>query len=617
MEEPNVSLLRSVVPALRCPCAPLSLRSVVPALRCPCAPLSLRSVVPALRCPCAPLSLRSVVPALRCPCAPLSLRSVVACLSFALFSLASLLAASAAQAGTYTVAYSGGMVTIPPSESGPYFYDSNASEYTGFGTAFINPDAQGNPVPLNAGAAGTLTATFTWQPAYPSEPPPAEVIVEQTCTASAGYSQPNNTALSSCDDGLGQSAGPTARPISCTGTTHTVQSPASDGSVLVTCSPSAKLSGSSGTQGAGGPFIVDYSASVTPVTVNLSGVKVDTDGSLKLLTGQQVEASLNLNGNPGDLSNFDWTVEGDGIYGAYLPSESAAQIQPIDTSESSVFFYDKTDQDTIAISCTATITFPDGTTSNISAVARMIKVLKPVVTECDINSIPGINYTPNSLSNTPIYYAAREIWAPIIITVPDPFGSVNGSACIAQIIRGTTFQDTRATSGEPAYIPQMEATSDEITHNTWVPVSSGLDCGYPYPFTDTYSTDGNGNGNGSVMPSHATSWSAPGTGAAEDNPSVPCTPSLVDGDIGTDWNASGGQDDFYTWIMYSPDGSSWVPLSKISWTFLGNANLSGDVWQGGGGTSSSGASATDEFPEWDLIVPFSGTGYLRYGPVQQ
>lgn len=521
--------------------------------------------------------------------------------------------------GTYDPG--GGPPTGPPVRS-----FSTSGGVSGFGGQAA---AGGNTTEY---AKGGITTSFNWTG---TDPAPQSVIVTQTCVATwlSAYCTP--AVIGSCDNGLNGlqlTTGPTELnngPGTSEGydATGTCGEDSSGNAVpvysvvtgaatlnLPTLNVNSSITGST----TAGPLIasVSYSAAVSPVTITLSGVKVDTDGSLKLLTGQQVEASLNLNGGPGNLSNFDWTVEGDGVYGAYLPSESSAQIQPIDTGESSVFFYDKTGGDKISVSCTATITFPDGTTSSVSATAPVINVLKPTVTRCDINNIPGVNYSPNNFSDDggEPWYGAREIWAPIVITVPDPFGNITGSAGIAQMIRDTTFQDTRATSGEPAYVPQMEI-APYGTYNTWVPVMGGLDCGFLYPFTDNYNSDANGNG--TVSPSNSTAWNAPGTGAAEDNPSVPCAPNLVAGDTGTtDWNASGGQDDFYTWIMFSPDGSSWVPLSKFSWTFVGDANKTGSMWQGGSGPSSSGATATDEFPEWDTVVPFSGTGHLRYGPAQ-
>lgn len=87
-----------------------------------------------------------------------------------MIALVFVLSPFSAFAGSYHVAYSGG--TVDPSDDGPF------GERDGFYIG-LAASATTNTV------SGTITATFTWAPAFPSEQPPSSVIVKQYCRA--GY----------------------------------------------------------------------------------------------------------------------------------------------------------------------------------------------------------------------------------------------------------------------------------------------------------------------------------------------------------------------------------------------------------------------------------------------
>ena len=185
-------------------------------------------------------------------------------------SLSALFFASNAYAGSYSgPVYSGGKFTltglsgqtilnVPYGGTGPYGFSGGT--------------------PGTGQASGTITTTYTWVPAsgqtVVSDPPPASVIVQESCTATAGSSSGASDGSSlvpsaDCDNGLNaqetktQSVGPGVTTINaqCSSTRYKV---VSGGSVItLSCSPSAKGVGDR----SGGAY-VSYTAAVYSVTVN-------------------------------------------------------------------------------------------------------------------------------------------------------------------------------------------------------------------------------------------------------------------------------------------------------------------------------------------------------------
>ena len=293
---------------------------------------------------CAPSFVRPVVCAPRRLCAPSSL-PVMASLAVTLV----LSFAFPAEAGTYvwqikdatgkvtaqSPVYSGGTFTYTGSARGnnpggqllPFAFNSADGYYEDTISNGCVPDAQGKATTCSTTLTGSpLTAKFIWQPAYPGEPPPASVVVCQSSYAEGNtqYASGNCVITYKCNDGLSGSitggAGTDVGSPICKDTKWSVQSPAADGSVTLTCSSSSAFTGNSGTVGqngsppcANGIVWLGYSAAVYPVTVNLTGTTLDSLHKSNILVGQNCTPYLNVPGLPPGITVGwpTWSVSGD------------------------------------------------------------------------------------------------------------------------------------------------------------------------------------------------------------------------------------------------------------------------------------------------------------------
>ena len=351
-------------------------------------------VVPALRCPCAPLSLRSVVPALRCPCAPLSLRSVVPALLLTAL-LSSLLSSCPAFAGSYVLSCTGGTDATAGFPSEPYRLNGNT--YGGVGG--IN----------NPGCSGAISATLTWQPAQGQTlqtdpaPPAGSVIIVETCSAtSLAVTTPSGTATAKCDDGFGlpdskQSASGvpvynTATPPqviysatnpSVTDTRYTtnggavISLPAVNASASASVSPYEQASAS-----------VSYTVNAYPVTITLNGALADSNHNLNILVGQQCEGILNA--GPCNLSSFQWTVPGVTFDHFYISSDqSQGYLVFIDPSiwTTANPFWHWSSSGSYAVSATAQASINGQSLGQVTAQKSITVVTPPQV----VNATPGIS----------------------------------------------------------------------------------------------------------------------------------------------------------------------------------------------------------------------------------
>jgi len=231
--------------------------------------------------------------------------------------------------------YSGGTFTYTGSACGnnpigqllPFAFNSADGYYEDSISNGCVPDAQGRATTCSTTLTGMpLTAKFLWQPAYPSEPPPANVIVCQNGYASGhtAYSAGNCVITYMCNDGLGGSI--TSDGI-CKDTKWSVQSPAGDGSVSLTCTSSSAFTGNSGTVGwygappcANGIVSLGYSANVYPVTVSLVGTTLDSLHNSNILVGQNCTPYLNIPGLPSSITVGwpTWSVSGDTFTSFYI-----------------------------------------------------------------------------------------------------------------------------------------------------------------------------------------------------------------------------------------------------------------------------------------------------------
>ncbi len=171
----------------------------------------------------------------------------------------------------------------------------------------------------NAYRTGSIAASFTWQPAYPSEPPLSQVIVTETCTASASVAIPRQTGQ--YNTGLGTGSAPTGSVTCVPGGSHnsisgtSVRYTAQTGgqtAVLQAVNPSATAGGQGSSCSAG------YTASVSPVIITLSGTLknnngnpvLDSSGNQQILIGQSCGSGLSGIPSSCTVSNYQWSVSG-------------------------------------------------------------------------------------------------------------------------------------------------------------------------------------------------------------------------------------------------------------------------------------------------------------------
>ena len=127
----------------------------------------------------------------------------------AALSIATLSALTPARAGSYIgPVYTGGNAYQAAYTGHPVVpYALGSSTFQGGQYGGYGGDAGGT---VNASCTGTITTTFTWQPdpgqTLTSDPPPLNVILQESCMAAAsGNSIPAATVGGSCDNGLGVS----------------------------------------------------------------------------------------------------------------------------------------------------------------------------------------------------------------------------------------------------------------------------------------------------------------------------------------------------------------------------------------------------------------------------
>ncbi|WP_044949236.1 hypothetical protein [Chthonomonas calidirosea] len=185
----------------------------------------------------------------------------------------------------------------------PYTLSSNGT-YGGSGS----PDMQN----LTITCSGQITATFTWVPDFPNEPPPPAVVVMQDCTAQWQCESKNrHLGTGNADNGLGFA------PINLGDGTYEVGQSSSGQQYLIktdstnnfteNCTPSASITvpAAFGFGVGRATASVTYKASATPLMIVLGGSGINLNVQPEYLIGQQVTCSL----IPGGLtpSNYQWT----------------------------------------------------------------------------------------------------------------------------------------------------------------------------------------------------------------------------------------------------------------------------------------------------------------------
>ena len=500
------------------------------------------------------------------------------------------------RAGSYSVSYSGGtsrtqsdsMGTVSTYPYGPATYTANGTTYDGWGgagTLYSSPTA--------TSCSGTITATFTWQPASgqtaQSDPPPSQVFITENGLAQANSSQnysppPAGGAIS---NGLGQTMNPISQTPpsngystasgSCQSTKYSTKSGGQ--TVTITCSPSASASGNVYNH-----CEVRYSASIAFVSVGLTGTTL-VNGANQALTGQQITASLSIPAPFTLQAVRTWSAPGDTFktYNPTLASNQFVALAGTDFSQPTLSFYDKK-KESVAVSCSAKVLMPNGTIVTVTAKAPKIQFQKPTLTRWDIAT--GFVQLYQEDQNGQQYWGLGpdpavvpsedygEQWKNVTITVPSPFAG--GQGCFAQLITPDRNQYTFADPN----------TAVAIGNDNGV---QGLDGIFPYD--------------------HNAPWTVPAAGKDGDSPAILALRVASNTSIAK----TTANDSFKTWVMYMPpavgsQGTVWIPLKSYTWNWSATVSWMNNQWTLTSGTPANAAAnpnytSSDEtkHPTWNLV----------------
>ncbi len=461
---------------------------------------------------------------------------------------------------------------------------------------------------VTAKATATLTVTGTWQPANSNDPAPQSVILSEQVDAYALGTASNASGsivpfAGSVSDGLGDSAKPDPKTGQVAGQKYTVDS---GGSFTATLTISASVSATPGPpyelNGLMGLGTCTVSAGIGPVsisaytpTVTLRGY-TSVNGAQEALAGQQIKATLSLGSAPcKGVSGYNWTATPAGnLFRNYDPTATSGQLQPLssasgDFTGSNFYFYDVHNNDTVTLTCTATVTFPDGTTGTVTAQSQPVMIVKPTaqwtVKEGYVQPFTSSQYPGDLLFGlrpdpaTASQYPNGEDWYNVSLTIPSGF-PVAGQGSFAQLV----------TPNHAAY----QASSG--TTQYYVP-GQGLDNLYPYL---------------------SYSWSLPDPGNQGDNPCIVFDSNSQGYNPGTGDYVS-AYDYFKTWLMYQPPAvgdalTIPAPVKTYGWSYAATATWNGSQWALSNAFPQTGSPAgdpstpTDDYPQWTQVLSNQGIG---------
>ena len=417
----------------------------------------------------------SLFPAPRRLCAPSLLMAGLA--------LSALLAAPPAHAGSYiwtgtdpttgktiySPAYSGGTTSQDSVTTNTYItgqpdtLDTRPSPptYGGIANVLYYPAANGSATSSTDSGSGAISAKFTWQPASTGDLPPSAVIIQENCSVKMGWSYSSGATLTGSDStGFGQSgtvSGSTGSSVVIAGTNYSGASPAGDGSVSApACSPSASQSGNTGTSGGGGQasFQITYSATVTPVTISLTGTTQDSSGNLNILVGQKCIAGINgIPTGTGWTTTYSWSVSGTTFQSWTVSSDQSHTTEadgPGPTNVASPGWYwndnlGSNGQKVEQVTCTATVTPPTGQGAAFSVTTTQpVTVWVPIWTGTGMGGAvyvapSGSSYLLEAADNS----TSGKNGMTWLLTVASPNPSLFGDGTVSMVqlvIPGRSFQ---------------------------------------------------------------------------------------------------------------------------------------------------------------------------------
>ena len=508
-----------------------------------------------------------------------------------------------AQAGHYTVQYSGGISSTSQSS---YNYEPFIDGYGNINYQGGATDYSYSPASLAwASGSGTITATFTWVPDYTGDDPPKSAIIHQISSvyASSFMNSDGAAGTVTAADGLGDPAttysSSTMVIVTSNGDLFTVQNNPG-ASFSISCSPSMDCEVYSGFCDG----LVVYSATATPVVVQLYGPTRDTDNSQNILIGQGVVPTLTIgdwNQNVmGSFSNWSWTITGDPFKNFEIASDQsyghAIELTATDKHQASfTYFYRSIPSDPgpspSTVTCSATYVDPKGTAHSVTAQAT-VKVYKPAH---EFRAVAGTvqNLNSPSFGNGATKLSGRYL---IAYDTSDDYGITwRGSATTPALFTSSSFSNYFFPNGTwcVAQIITADITTTPYggtptTHHA----GAGLDAQFPYDL---------------VFPGDGTS------GVDGDSPGI--------GLVSSQYIFVNLSYVFNTFMLYMPPdsgtGTTYVPLHEMDWYMKAAAQYGMNGWEASGawvsppllwdGTSYgtiqiTNSAPTSVLPDWTLIV---------------
>ena len=503
-------------------------------------------------------------------------------------------ASTAANAGSYTVNYSGGVANFNDAfitgvngyTDVPYTVGTNGF-YGGGGTARW----QGGSPPTSAHVTceGQITATFTWQPTGNStdDPPPDKVVIAQQCNTSMSsysYSQATGTANNALGFPFVQDAS-----VSNSASGH------SNGSLYqikdtpglqftITCSPTANVAGT-GPDGVpvswSGSAGVSYKATALPLELVLSG-GIGPRNQKRFLIGQRVTGTLSTGGLT--ASGWNWTIDSGEPFGNWnlewtdTYSHTSATFVPLGTqNQSQVSFCFKKGPQTSTVSTPINLAVPPGAlpaAGLTTTLTRQCGVDTPSKTiDVYIGTVQGVAVVNNKIvaSTTPEFMK--------LYGATTPEGSTVGIYWRGTVTTPSLYGEGGGWNVTQLVDPIFKRIIDGVLQNTGCNGVLALDTTFGYEpvspaplYTDDGAVQGSSDG------PQTESWAA--------NTSA--------------YTMNHG---FYDYMMYLPNGSGscYVPLREFDWFCVGQAQLTAStgLWQISNTDSgwSLGAEYPDH-PEW-------------------
>ncbi len=471
--------------------------------------------------------------------------------------------------------------------------------------------------------SGPITAAYTWQPDpnLTADPPPSAIIA-QTCYLvwDTNSAQDGATGSASGTSGISGASAFASGPSGGGSVTGYSMASPSGSTISASCSPALNYTGTTTSSSRSAVYAdasVNYSATVYPVTVVLSG----QNPANQALTGQQITASLvEPNGLPSGtkISGYTWSFSGgtkgnpiknwdpkgvavDGTTPQQLFAFLNADLSQTDTTGNGlsgvnpILFYDEIDKDAVTVTCAVNLTFPDGTTSSVTAKSVPVTFFKPTASWTASATPPlGPQFDPSAAGSM-----GFDVQWSATITVPSQFSG--GLGCFAQTVQPTIQFQRTPTGSQPTYCYLKEPQQNADGTTTYVLPSRGLDTYFPYQNSLTTNYP------------QGYEWDVSGVGQSGDAPSAGFnTPASDDG--GSNWYNAFASGSFTTYLMYmppssatGPGGTIWVPLQTVDWSWTGSVvkNKATGSWNSATnsspavtGTTANSGMQTDTPPQW-------------------